>query len=177
MKFKRITNTSDIDFRLSWETYSTSFPEYEKRLLASHKKSISDPNFFANVIYDNNSYIGFIFFWKLESFIFIEHFAIDEKHRNKNYGSKIISKVLSNYYDFTILLEIDPPNKEIAIRRLNFYKRLGFVENNLVHYNLPYQNSLEDYRLELLSSNRAISKEEYLLFKTLLKSSACKYCE
>ncbi len=177
MKFLNINNSSDPNFKLSWQTYFSSFPDYEKRTLSMHEEAAKDSRFELKAIYDNEKYIGFIFYWDISPFIFIEHFAIDEKARNKSYGSKIINKVISDNPNSTIILEIDPPIDEISKRRLSFYSRLGFVNNDILHYNLPYKKDLELYRLNLLSHGRLIDDLEYKLFHSLLLDSAEKYCE
>lgn len=177
MNFKRITNISDIDFKLTWDTYSLSFPDYEKRLLSSHEKAIEDSRFYANSVYDNGNYIGFIFFWTLDSYIFVEHFAIEEKFRNNSYGSKIIKKLIEDNQTYTLLLEIDPPEDEISRRRLGFYNRLGFKNNDIIHCIPSFQKKLGKYTLNLLSHGKLITRDEYSLFYDSLMKSVFKYCE
>ena len=178
MNFKQIRCISDIDFELTWQTYSSSFPVYEKRLLNSHKEALADSRFFANSVYDKGKYIGFIFYWILDSYIFIEHFAIKENYRNMNYGSKIIGKLISENARFTLLLEIDPPEDEISRRRLSFYSRLGFKNNDQIIHRIPsFQKNLGSYNLNILSYGRTLSLDEYLLFYDSLMKSVFKYSE
>jgi len=177
MNFKRITTIFDADFKLTWDTYSSSFPNYEKRLLSSHKKALEDSRFYANSVYDNDDYIGFIFFWTIDSYIFIEHFAIEENFRNNSYGSKIIKKLIEDYKEHTLLLEIDPPEDDISIRRLGFYNRLGFKNNDIIHSIPSFQKKLGKYTLNLLSHGRLITQDEYSLFYDSLMTSVFKYSE
>jgi len=177
MNFKRITSISDTDFKLTWGTYSSSFPDYEKRLLASHKRAFEDSRFYANSVYDNDNYIGFIFFWILGSYIFVEHFAIEEKFRNNSYGSKIITKLTEENKTYIILLEIDPPDDEISIRRFDFYNRLGFRNNDIIHCIPSFQKKLGNYILNLLSYGRVITDDEYSLFYDSLMKSIFEYSE
>lgn len=58
------------------------------------------------------------------------YFAIDEKFRNKGYGSKVLKDLIKKYK--TIILSIERPKKELknSQKRKEFYLRNGFNETN-----------------------------------------------
>ncbi|MGB3368895.1 MAG: N-acetyltransferase, partial [Acidaminobacteraceae bacterium] len=78
---------------------------------------------------------------------------------------------------YTILLEIDPPDDDISIRRLSFYNRLGFKNNDITHCIPSFQKNLGNYILKLLSYGRLITDDEYSLFYDSLMDSIFKYSE
>ena len=51
--------------------------------------------------------------------------------RNKNYGSKILNKLIKKYQ--LLFLSIDEPNDSISISRKNFYLKNGFYDINRVY--------------------------------------------
>ena len=61
-------------------------------------------------------------YWETPDFRYIEHFCILPALRGQRYGSRALS-MLPN--DRPVILEIDPPVDEIAIRRKAFYERCG----------------------------------------------------
>ena len=78
-------------------TYNDAFPLVERRdfvdvvyLLRTEKR------FNLELIMHSDNYVGFITWWDFYSFVYIEHFAIDEKHRNEGYGGKALSLFLQN---------------------------------------------------------------------------------
>ena len=95
MNFLRITHTNEENFHKTWNLYEKSFPIYERRTLDTHIKALDDENFYCTYITENNTFIGILFYWKLEEFIYIEHFAIDESLRGKGYGSKVLKEFSS----------------------------------------------------------------------------------
>ena len=84
-------------------TYNDAFPLVERRdfvdvlcLLRTEKR------FNLELIMHSNKYVGFITWWDFDSFVYIEHFAIDEKHRNGGYGGKALSLFLQNLKQLVI---------------------------------------------------------------------------
>jgi hypothetical protein len=62
-------------------------------------------------------------------------------------------------------LEIEPVVDEITQRRHNFYRKLGFKDNTIIHYQPPYHKETEALNLWLMSYPQPISEERYKKFQ------------
>lgn len=100
-------------------------------------------NFYNNIIFDNETPVGFITYWDFNDFYYVEHFAIDPTLRNGGYGKKTLD-YLCKELDRPIVLEVEMPVEEMAKRRINFYQRQGFVlweKNTSNHLTSPETTS------------------------------------
>ena len=68
-----------------------------------------------------------------------------------------------------IVLEIDPPETEIAVRRLRFYERLGFVRNDYHYVHPSFQRPYEPHQLVLMSYPKAMTDEECRSFERFVR--------
>ena len=57
---------------------------------------------------------------------YVEHLAVSPRLRGQNMGSKALAAFCQGR---RVILEIDPPEDEISVRRQHFDQRLGFVAN------------------------------------------------
>ncbi|AXH10628.1 hypothetical protein CP960_06740 [Malaciobacter halophilus] len=161
-------------FDTSWSLYQDSFPSNEKRELKSQEKAFQNHNYNALCyIDDKNEFIALLFYWQLHKFIFIEHFAVNPKLRGQSYGSKILNKFLENKEN--IVLEIEPVCDEMTQKRLNFYKRLEFFENEYEHYQIPLKKDDKPIKLSLLSYKKAINNEEYSKLHKMMQENLAIY--
>ena len=175
MNFSRITTTNDKNFHKTWNLYEKSFPIYERRTLDTHIKALNDENFYCTYITENNTFIGILFYWKLEEFIYIEHLAIDETLRGQGYGSKILKEFSS--IEKNLILEIDPPIDDVSIKRYHFYENAGFKLYDFEHIQLPYRKGYEGYKLKILAKGINLSQESYSKFYELMFKNLLPYCQ
>ena len=75
---------------------------------------MSDADYHFDCIYDSEDMVGIMLYWETEIFIYIEHFCISPEMRNKQLGQKAL-EYLASQTDKKIILEIDPPVRNIAI--------------------------------------------------------------
>lgn len=70
-------------------------------------------------------FAGFVFFWILDGFCFVEHFAIESTFRSKGIGSFITVWLEEQYH--SLVLEAEPVGTSMeADRRIRFYERAGY---------------------------------------------------
>lgn len=149
------------------QLYIQAFPETERRAWSTELDLLSTGSIKLLEILNNQQLVGFVFYWPLPSFYFIEHFAIDPATRGGGIGS-IIMKELEQTLQ-SIVLEVEPPLTEDAIRRIKFYERLGYqtfpdiyhqpsyiageppVELRVMYKGLPVGLTFETIRKELYS--------------------------
>lgn len=110
------------------EIYYSSFPEIE-RVDFQNLVDKTFPNSKLLGIFNGNILIGFTFISEFGDFSYIIYFAIEEKLRNKNYGTTALKMICDLYHDKTKVLCVEKPTKEsnIPARRISFYKRNGFM--------------------------------------------------
>ncbi|RFS24464.1 N-acetyltransferase [Chitinophaga silvatica] len=148
--------------------YINSFPKHERRLWTKQLELLKQNQLKLLKILNEEQEVGFIFYWQLNKFAFIEHFAIDPNARGGGIGSQVMNKVAEILK--TIILEVEPPLTEMAKRRINFYERLGYqtfndtylqppynphnppLELRLMYLNLPSELTYEEVKNELYST-------------------------
>lgn len=120
------------------KTYTDSFPPTERRDFHLVRKLIDNPFFKAYAVLKEEKYVGFITIWEFESFIYVEHFAIDASARNSGIGGKILQQFLENS-NKPVVLEVELPEDEMSKRRVGFYERLGFTLDDHLYQQPPYR--------------------------------------
>lgn len=127
-------------------TYLYSFPEDERRdfslfcKLLDKEGTLADGNgtFQVYSLSHAGEYIGFISFWNLGAFVYVEHFAIDASARNGGFGSTVMHRFLERVPK-PVILEVEAPVDEMSRRRIGFYERLGFTLDHHPYVQPPYR--------------------------------------
>jgi len=116
----------------------SSFPEEEYRPLDELRLFTRDKQCFYNhIILDGDNPVGFITYWMLSNFYYVEHFAMDKRYRNEGYGKETINQLCERIHP--IVLEVEIPNNNLAQRRIEFYLRQGFILWNNFYVQPPYK--------------------------------------
>ncbi|MBE6051466.1 MAG: GNAT family N-acetyltransferase [Clostridium sp.] len=149
------------DFNGFYDLLYKSFPTIERRTYEGQKKLLNNDLY--NVLYfkANEKVAAFLAYWEFEDFIFIEHFAVDENLRGRGTGTKILDDFLINSTK-EVILEVELPLEDIAIRRIEFYKRIGFNFNDYEYMQPPLQKDNEYFELKIMSYPKKISREKFL---------------
>ncbi|MED4226481.1 GNAT family N-acetyltransferase [Neobacillus cucumis] len=90
--------------------------------------------------------VGYAFIYELEHLnaIWLDYMAIINKFRNRSYGTLLFDKI-THYKEngLGVFIEVEIPeeghNKEIQLRRINFYERLG-AKCLPIDYEFPTKN-------------------------------------
>ena len=175
MKFHRITRADDHYWDASWEIYQSNFPSGEQRLLADHIRALEDDRYHSMAILQGDHVVGILFYWRLPPFLFVEHLAIGEAFKGRGIGSDVLS--LLKQQIGRLILEIDPPDDEIAVRRMHFYERDGFILNPYLHVNLPLRIGEEALPLRIMTVDTMLSEVEYEAFLSVLMTDLIQYGE
>jgi ribosomal protein S18 acetylase RimI-like enzyme len=163
MNYTRIKNTEHPLFRRTWELYKKSFPPEERRQLRTQKKIMGHPFYHFEIITDQGQFIGLILWWGFEKVRYIEHLAISPRLRGKGYGFRILKKYNSTS-DLPVWLEVEHPTIEINKRRIDFYRRAGFVLNEHAYKHPPYKKGGEYVSLMLMTYPEAIAEKDVKRF-------------
>lgn len=188
MEFQRITDTSHPHWERAWALYEQSFPLWEQRSLAQHVEAMKDPAFHAEIVMDSDKFVGILFYWKWDGFRFVEHLATDPSVRGGGYGARILSmldkeqrkeseKPVETAAEMVTLLEIDPPQDDISVRREKFYQRAGYLTNPYKHVHPSFRPSTPAHDLLIMSSPRAVTPGEFAGFRRFMFDIILKYSD
>lgn len=174
MKYILIDNAADPLVPFVQDLYVSAFPQKERRewdLLAAMIGTV--PEMALQVITEKDEPIGFMVSWKLNEWCFLEHFAISPLQRGKRHGEKVM---LDFVKDSRVLLEVEPPVSEDALRRINFYKRAGMVCLSFPYLQPSYKKNGEPYDMVLMSNipdagDQAYAEIVNLIFEKVYGSS------
>lgn len=152
MKFTRF-NKQNI---LSEQTFEKFFSLLEKVLPANeHRNKSEQYKLFNNNCYNiiavssHNCFAGFIAYWDLGEFCFIEHLCISPDFQSKGLGSALI-KHLSEISDKSFVLEAEPQGTAVSDRRIRFYTRCGFYLSDTEYYQMPLSIDDEPLKLQIM---------------------------
>lgn len=138
--------------------YMGSFPFTERRTVESMSQALALEIVYFYRIFLKNKCIGMMHFWILSSVVYGEHFAVDPDLRNQGNGRLLLRTVLANL-EKPLLIEVEPPESDLQMRRLKFYEREGLAVVKSDYKQPPYQISLPDVPLYLMSSEPNLSPQ------------------
>ena len=134
------------------QIYEASFPIDERRNELNFEHIASHEAKFNILGIDRgNDLIGFINYWKFDTFVYIDHFAIDANKRGDGVGSESLRYFLDKM-DCPVIIEVEPPVSSLTKRRVAFYERMGFKMWNSINYmQPPYDNTRNSIELKLMT--------------------------
>jgi len=151
IQLKRITTESIQLYDYMEKLLMASFPPEEYRDLDILREYANNhPKFYCNIILNHTTPIGLLTYWDLEDFYYIEHFAIDPNQRNGGYGRKLLD-YLVEFLEKPIVLEVEHPTEEMAQRRINFYKRQGYILWEKEYIQPPYRPGFPELPMFLMT--------------------------
>ena len=158
----------------------TNFPEIYRIMQASFSDDEYRPYDEQLALFEEPEYriyympAGFLAVWEFESFIYIEHFAVDPALRNSGTGSAMLQELVKQYQK-PICLEGELPEDELTRRRIGFYERNGFVFNEYPYIQPPISKGKSPVPLRIMTYGEAITRETFEAMKNVLYRSVYKY--
>ena len=159
MNLKPVTSEN---FSSVYKRLVDAFPYEERRDECDEEKCFLKEQFNFCEITENDKSVGLIVFWVFESFLFIEHIAINKEMRSNGYGSKAIELAKAKY-NLPIILEAEFPETEMQKKRIKFYENLGFKVNSY-SYTQPSYHNAEGVPLQILSFPKLLNEDEFAEF-------------
>lgn len=145
----KLVKLDKSDFDSFYSEITKAFISDEYREYDEAKKLFFDGSYDVFCLKNADTCIGFMSIWHFSDFAFAEHFVVKEEFRNQGYGMQFLTALKEIYAN--IVLEAEPPISEIQMRRLAFYKRNGFVENEGEYYQPAYKKDSNKVRLVVMS--------------------------
>lgn len=104
---------------------------------------------------------GFITWWNMDGFAYVEHFAVDPRYRGGGVGRNAIVSFVAAV-GRPVVLEVEPASTgEMARRRIAFYERCGFTAHPVYEYiQPPYGPGLPPVPLMLMTAGGDVSLPE-----------------
>lgn len=153
---------SDELFSELFKMLEYSFPEDERRDFNDQLAKSKCPEFRTMTLSEDGIILGFLNFWELSDFVYLEHFAVDKNLRGKGLGSELIRQLCALCTGKTIVLEAEPPElNEFSARRIEFYRRLGFHTNPFSYKQPPYRTGGEPVELVIMSRPLPLSEDDF----------------
>ena len=149
-----IINADISDFNLIFSEIEKSFISDERRDRDDALSLFLDKKYEILRFYVDGTNVGFITAWQLSDLVFFEHFVIYEKYRNQGYGAAALAALKQKFPK--MVLEAETPNSPIAKRRLNFYKRNGFIANERPYLQPAYRKDSSPVPLVIMSYPAAV---------------------
>lgn len=150
------------DFDSVFQIVEASFPEDEYRTYDEQKALLDDSAYEVYLLpdLDDHAIRAFIAVWEFDSFAFIEHFAVDPKYRNRGIGGEFLRETV-RMLGRMVCLEVEPPDNEMASRRIGFYERNHFFLNRYPYTQPPISAGRNPVPLLIMTHGRYISEMEF----------------
>lgn len=159
---KKITDSKDTNFARFAFLYQSSFPIEELRPLSKHIDLMKSCPFMETYcLLEENEVRTIIVLWRLTHCIYIDYLATDVSFRNRHYGEKSLKIFLEKSLQ-PVVVEVELPDNELAIRRIGFYQRLGFHLEEHFNYCMPNYN------------NKGFTPMNLMIYPSLMSNEDCK---
>ena len=141
----------------------TAFPENERRDDDRQRWNADNEELFHCLLAsDGKSPVGVLTYWDFDTFLYIEHLAIDEALRGKGYGKDVLGTFLGSHTK-PVVLEVEHPTDEASRRRINFYEHCGLALWRCDYLQPPYRESDEWLPLYLMVTPGLSFEHDYEL--------------
>jgi ribosomal protein S18 acetylase RimI-like enzyme len=155
------------NFNKAWKIYGEAFPEDERRSLSQQMMLMESPMYSFKYLFDCQELAGFLTYWKLDGFVYIDHFAISRILRGKGLGEKALADFLLNQNQ-DVVLEVEKPENETAKKRIAFYERLGFFLNEYDYLQPAFSDNKRAVPLLIMSRPSSLSRKGFEKIKEIL---------
>lgn len=153
----KLTAVSLEEFDDIYNRIERAFPYEERRDKDDEKKLFDKENFrFCRLVSDEET-VGVAAYWLFDDFLFLEHLAINKEQRGKGRGTEFLREIKN--FGVPVVLEVEKPTYDYAVKRIAFYERGGFVLNEKNDYEQPSYHGGDGVPLLIMSSSPLSVKE------------------
>ena len=130
---------SHADFDAIYDAMERAFILEERRDREPARDLLDNGLYNVFHIEENGDRVGFVTVWALGEWTFVEHFVIYERYRSRGLGASALGELKRLFS--RIVLEVERPETEIAARRIAFYQRCGFYQNEYPYRQPSYREA------------------------------------
>lgn len=149
----------DVRFDAVFSLMDRSFPSNEHRVRDRQRALLGEPAYAVLTGEREGKILAFMGVWEFDEFRFIEHFAVDPALRGQGIGGEMLRAYLSRDTR-RVVLEVELPNTDFAVRRIGFYQRMGLTLSDFPYTQPPLNPGDEWLPLLLMSSGGALTDAE-----------------
>ena len=156
------------EFDAVYRLLEQSFPLDEYRPYDEQKALLNEPRYTIYVLYDEAGAVqAFIALWRFDTFSYIEHFAVDARFRNHGVGAAMLRELVTRL-PTPACLEAEPPETDLACRRLRFYERNGFFVNPYPYIQPSISKGRKPVPLVMLTTGGTVDQAAFEAIKDTL---------
>ena len=150
INYIKLTDESLPELSFIKELYEEAFPVEERRDWPSLLDLLNHQDMQVDLLADVGRPVGFIIWWKIQDWRFIEHFAISSPVRGKGYGAEVMHYYLE-IFEGKLLLEVEPAVTRDAYRRISFYEKMGLSLIDIAYRQPSYIEKDLSYPMHLMT--------------------------
>ena len=155
-------------FEAVYSLLEKAFPPTERRNREDQLALLEKTSYSYRILRsDDGTFLGFLAVWEFDTFRFLEHFAVNEAARGHGIGAKALQLWLEES-DKPAILEVEPPETEIARRRIGFYQRCGLTLNDFPYTQPSMQKGQPPIPLMIISWPQSLQAETFSPWQTIL---------
>jgi ribosomal protein S18 acetylase RimI-like enzyme len=173
---QKLASNDKIFLKKIKKIYENAFPFNERRNFKDVIALIADQRFHLSAITFENEVVGMLSIWDFDSFVYIEHFAIDEVFRGNGLGSHVLQMIIREEIR-QIVLEVELPEDEISLKRIKFYEGFGFNICHELYIQPPYDKDKEAVTMFIMSRQAIASLSDFQLIRKTLHQEVYGYYE
>jgi len=148
----RITDSAHPLFQSLKALYTEAFPREERREIPQLEKMLTTAaSMYFNAVECDGVLAGLFVYWNFEDFYYLEHLAVFREMRNHKIGQQVLDWVAEQLPGIR-LLEVEPAVEEIAIRRIHYYERNGYVILDKDYLQPPYDGKRAPFPLWIMGN-------------------------
>lgn len=152
------------EFDLAYKILEDAFPSAELRKYDLMKSFFEKEEVIFFGMKEEEQLQVVILSWEFKEFTFLENFAVHKDYRNKGLGSKCLEKI-KQYYTVPIVLEVEKPYDALSERRIDFYRRNGFILSAYGYMQPPLNTTLNDIPLQMMSYPISLNEKSFAKIK------------
>ena len=137
-----------------------SFPPDEHRPREEQRALLQNPRYALHTIEEDGRVVAFAAVWQFSDFLFIEHLAVEESHRNRGLGAALLARLRAES-NLRLCLEVELPENDLSRRRIAFYARNGFSFNAYPYMQPPISKGRAPVPLRLMSTGGPLTEAEF----------------
>ncbi len=149
----------DARFDAFFGLLSAALPPDEHRSYTAQKALFAEPAYAILTREAEGKMIAAMAVWQFSDFRYIEHFAVDAARRGQGIGAAMLGEYLRQDARRAVL-EVEPPETPMAVRRIGFYTRCGLSLSHFSYEQPPLNPGDGMLPLMLMSSGGVMTDEE-----------------
>lgn len=153
------------DFDEVYALFQKAFIPAELRPYQKTKRLVKDKELMIYGLKQNNKIVVALLVWKLNGFVFLENFAVDESLRGQGIGGQFLDDFKQLFPNQTLILEVEKPYDEMSHRRIGFYQRHQMVLNPFSYEQPTLDVKPTNVILQLMTSPNAINEKQFQIIK------------